>query len=450
LRYILLLGLVLMASMMVLSGSVFGADYLQKTPSLKAPLETIPSSRVSTAEPTPTLQAGQVYYLLGNLDKVRGTVTTDAGVQETSFQGEIGFQVTQDKNGQMNFVLESLSLVSPGVKTAKGDSGVIGINLAEAGSKASYDAKTGSTVADIRAVLHYDLIDEIMGFIREKSEECAVFNSYTEDMAGTLEIKLPESLKATDQGEVPINGVVRLELKTPVVGAIKNTVVYIDASKLLWYLTQPAQILKVQPVYIGTGSADPAATGAAFNTLINNAADIWNRCGTVRCIAIRANSPIYINNNAYKVLTSVDSDPAEATALRAEVNIPDAVEVFVVERWQPLFDGGGACWSSGTASAKIVTCDQQLNVPCPPPCASGSCGAVNLFHLGHELGHALSLDHPGTPGGLIDGTVGSVMEPSGFCLDNPNLQSARNCRSATSPLLYWGRSVCTKSPDIMD
>jgi len=440
------------ASILMLSACIYGVEYnLQKTPTyLKAPLETVASKRVAIAELATPTQTGQVYYLIGNLDKVRGTVNTDAGTQETSFQGEIGFQVVREKDGQMTFILESLNLVSSGVQTKKGDSGVIGLNLAETGGKASYDAKTGNTVAEIQATLHYDLIDEVMGFIREKSEECALFNSYTESMAGTLQIKLPERLVATDQGEVPLNGVVRLELKTPVVGAIQNTVIYLDYSKLQWYLTRPAEVLKVQPVYIGTGSGDPTVTGAAFNTLITNAGEIWNRCGTVRCITLRANPPIYINNNAYKLLTNADSNPAEAAALRAEVNVLDAVEVFVVERWDPLYDGGGACWSSGTASAKIITCDQQLNVPCPPPCGSGSCGPVNLFHLGHELGHALTLGHPASPGSLIAGTTGSIMEPSGFCLDNPDVQSARNCRSATSPLLYSGRSVCTKSPDIMD
>lgn len=168
------------------------------------------------------------------------------------------------------------------------------------------------------------------------------------------------------------------------------------------------------------------------------------------CITLRANQPIYINNNDYKLLTSVDVNPAEASALRAEVNVADAVEVFVVDRWDPLFDGGGATWSSGTASAKIITCDQQLNVPCPPPCGAGACGPVNNYHLGHELGHALNLGHPSDPGSLAAATFGSIMEPSGFCADNPNVQSARNCRSATNPLLNWGRALCGKSTDIMD
>jgi hypothetical protein len=42
------------------------------------------------------------------------------------------------------------------------------------------------------------------------------------------------------------------------------------------------------------------------------------------------------------------------------------------------------------------------------------------------------------------------MEPSGFCCDNPDLQSALNCRNTGNPLLYWGRSLCTETPDILD
>jgi len=231
--------------------------------------------------------------------------------------------------------------------------------------------------------------------------------------------------------------------------------VHIDRSRLWWYLfTSPADVLLVQPVFIGTGPSDPTATGTVFNTLLERSAEIWDRCGTVRCISIISKTPIYINNNAYRVI-----DGAEATSLRALVNEADAVEVFVVERWDPYYDGGGACWSSGTASAKIVTCDQQLNVPCPMPsglwgCSAGeggTCGAVNYYHLAHELGHALNLLHPGdSRTGMVDGSSGSIMEPSGFCRDNPSVQSAKNCRSASSPLIYSGRATCTGSPDITD
>ena len=50
--------------------------------------------------------------------------------------------------------------------------------------------------------------------------------------------------------------------------------------------------------------------------------------------------------------------------------------------------------------------------------------------LAHELGHALGLGHP--PG---NSSENSLMEPSGFCLDNPALMSKKNCDNADNPLL---------------
>lgn len=416
---------------------------------IREPLATMEKS-LSAVESSRTLQEGKTYYLIGSLDKVSGTILTDAGEQETTFQGEIGFKVVTDSKGTKTFVLETLNLVSAGVRTGKGNTGVLGVTLSDS-PRASYDPATGKLVANIRVILHYELIDKVMGFIREQSEECAVFNSYTEEMTGKIDLQLPREFKMANNSKIEVSGAISMDLDKSVLGYVKR----IHVSKiytLQWIYPKPTAILKVQPVYIGTGPSDASATGSAFNTLMNGAVSIWSRCGTVRCITLKANPPIYINNNAYKVLTSYDSNPSEADALRAEVNVVDAVEVFVVDRWDPLYDGGGATWSSGTASAKIITCDQQMNVPCPPPCGWGSCGPVNTYHLAHELGHALKLGHPSSPGTLIAATAGSVMEPSGFCADNPNVQSAHNCRSASNPLLYSGWSLlgCRKSPDIMD
>lgn len=416
---------------------------------IKEPLITIDKS-IAAVEPSRTLQEGRTYYLIGSLDKVRGTIFTDAGEQETTFQGEIGFKVITDNKGTKTFVLEKLNLVSAGVRTKKGNTGVLGVTLSDV-PRASYDPATGKLVANIRVTLHYELIDKVMGFISEQSEECAVFNSYKEEMAGKLELQLPREFKMADNSQIKVSGTISMDLDNSVLGLVTRMQVFVSDYNFWWYITKPTEILKVQPVYIGTGPSDATATGSAFNTLLNGAVSIWDRCGTVRCITLQANPPIYINNNAYKVLTSYDVDPSEANALRAEVNVVDAVEIFVVDRWDPLYDGGGATWSSGTASAKIITCDKQMNVPCPPPCrGGGSCGPVNRYHLAHELGHALNLGHPSSPGSLAAATAGSVMEPSGFCADNPNVQSARNCRSASSPLLYSGRALCYKSPDIMD
>ena len=447
-RFILWFALVVI----VLTGSMGEADEtLEKAKTsitIREPLAIINKS-LTAVEPSRTLQEGEAYYLIGSLDKVRGTVLTDAGEQETTFQGEIGFKVITDGKGTKTFVLERLNLVSAGVNTKKGNTGVLGVTLID-GSRTSYDPATGKLVASGRMTLHYELIDKVMGFIKEQSEECALFNSYTEKMTVKLELQLPREFMMADNSQIEVNGAIRMDLDESVLGSVKRMQVLVSYYKFWWYISKPTEILKIQPVYIGTGPSDASATGSAFNTLINGAVSIWDRCGTVRCITLRANPPIYINNNAYKVLTSYDVNPSEANALMAEVNVVDAVEVFVVDRWDPLFDGGGATWSSGTASAKIITCDQQMNVPCPPPCGGGTCGPVNTYHLAHELGHSLNLGHPSSPGSLSAATRGSVMEPSGFCADNPNVQSARNCRSASNPLLYSGRARCEKSPDIMD
>jgi len=459
LRTILLLGLALAVGLVVTSGTGLGAGLvMEKSPSLLgSPLEVSIEKKLSTTEPTEAeKEQEENYYLVGNLEDVKGVVVTDAGEQQTSFRGEIAFVAEPGDRGDLKLVLTRLNLVSSGVATKKGDSGVIGLNLVEPEYRISYDSRTGQFSTEFQSTLHYALIDEIKGYIPSKSEEGDLFLSYTESMAGKVEGSLPEGLKAADEGEITMNAEIHLELERSVVGSLRNMVVYLDLTKLWWYLeTSPTEILLVQPVFIGTGPSDPSATGTVYNTLLDRSAEIWDRCGTVRCIAIRSKTPVYVNNNAYRVLNS----EAEAAALRAEVDVADSVEVFVVERWDPYFDGGGACWSSGTASAKIVTCDQQLAVPCPMPaglwgCSAGeggSCGDVNYYHLAHELGHAVNLLHPGDyRPGMVAGSSASIMEPSGFCRDNPNVQSARNCRSASSPLLYSGRSSCTGSPDIMD
>ena len=109
----------------------------------------------------------------------------------------------------------------------------------------------------------------------------------------------------------------------------------------------------------------------------------------------------------------------------------------MVERFDPVDRfGGGATWSSGTTNAKIVTGDNQL--------------PVNQNHLGHELGHVLNLDHPGTASGsLIPGCDNTIMEPSGFYADNPDAQCPSNCSNATNPLISTQFRVCCVRPEVL-
>jgi len=405
----------------------------------------------------------ETYYLLGNIKDASGTIDTDRGAQQTSFQGEIVFSLERDQKGLLTLKLLKLNLLSPGVETASGPSGTIGLNLEGAPFEANFDQKSGQVSTQFKSKLHYSLIDKLKGFIPGGGKEEDVYYSYVETMSGKLNGKVSQDLKLAEGSTAALNGEIVLTLDNSVLGSLRNMRIVLSIRDLWMSMTQPTEILNVQPVFIGTGRSDPTATGTVYPTLIRMAADIWNRCGTERCLTLRSNDPIYIDNDDYRVIEggrdAIIIGTSEAYDLMDEVDVLDAVEVFVVERWDPFYDGGGATWSSGTASAQIVTCDQQLDVPCPPPaglwgCAGGLCGDVNYYHLAHELGHVLNLCHP-DPGepcgpGMVRGTANSILEPSGFCRDNPDVQSARNCRVSSSPLLYGGRSICTGVPDISD
>lgn len=402
------------------------------------------------------------YYLVANFREVPGAVVTDKGEQRTTFFGSIGFRVVSTEKGLLLYLFD-FNLVSPGVPTGKGNSGLISLRMSGGFDKPMpYDPRSGLVSWEFPMILHYELIDRIKGFKPAGTEgEMDMFIPFTEEMKGKLTTRFPEPLpaKVAKAGKTNVDLDLISDLGSGVLELIREIRITIHGLGIDWNPVRPAQVLKIQPVFIGTGPTDPNRTGSAWDTLMANAHNLWNRCGSVRCIQFQINNPIYLNKPAYKVLESKD----EARALLAEVDVPDAVEVFVVERMTFACDwGGGACYSPGTAAAKIVTCDQQLAVPDPCPCSCwrycpsgcGFCmecrtGAVNQYHLAHELGHALNLDHPGG-NDLAESSRCSVMIASGFCADNPDRQSAKNCRNASNPLLYWRISLCTGRPDIMD
>ena len=403
------------------------------------------------------------YYLAGNFAET-GTVLTDEKQEiETSVSGMVAFRVVSPPQGNLTISLAWLNVVAKGVATEMGDSGLIGLSLVEPEYQVTYDSGKGQLTADFQSNLHYELIDEKEGYRQLQSEgETDMFPSFTEEMAGTLDGVFAEQLEPAENGTAHFTADIELLLDYDfrVLGSVARLRFRVDLA--LIFGTTPCQAIKIQPVFIGTGPSDPDRSGTAFNTLMSNAAELWNRCGTVRCLKFTVLDPIYLDEPAYKVL----DNEIEAASLRAEVNVDDAVEIFVVQEMSTSLAcswGGGASFSSGTASAKIVSCDQQLSVPCPCPvscqgyCPCGgcgtdpdTCGAANPYHLAHELGHTLDLYHPSDS---VLSTDDSIMEPSGFCCDNPDVQSAKNCRNANNPLLYaldCISIVCGGSPDIMD
>ena len=418
----------------------------------------------SSCTPTGPSEEGEeeYYYLAANFTEQCSVLTDQKDEIETTVSGMVGFRVVSSPQGDLTMSLGWLNLVVKGVPTEMGDSGLIGLTLAAPEYETTYDSSTGRLTTVFSSNLHYELIDQAKGYQQLEPEgENDMFLPYTEEMTGNLTGAFPKDLRAVDGESAHFAGEVELLLdySSSELGSLMRIKCPIE-TWLLWRMTF-CEAINIQPVFIGTGPTDPDRTGTAFDDLMTKADELWDRCGTVRCLKFVVLDPIYVDEPAYKVL----DDNTEATNLRAEVNVDDAVEIFVVREMSTALAcawGGGASFSSGTESAKIVSCDQQLSVPCPCPvscqsyCPCGgcgvddsTCGAVNPYHLAHELGHTLDLYHPPDASSTAD----SIMEPSGFCCDNPDVQSAKNCRNAANPLLYASLCIstaCSGSPDIND
>ena len=418
----------------------------------------------SSCTPTGPSEEGEeeYFYLAANFTEQCSVLTDEKDEIETTVSGMVGFRVVSGPQGDLTMSLGWLNVVVKGVPTEMGDSGLIGLALAAAEYQTAYDASTGGITTAFGSNLHYELIDQKEGYRQIEPEgENDIFVPYTEEMTGNLTGVFPKDMQATEGESAHFAGDVELlfDYDSSVLGSLLRIRFPIEVS-LLWRMTF-CQAIRIQPVFIGTGPKDPERTGTAFDELMTKADELWDRCGTERCLKFVVLDPIYIDEPAYKVL----DDDTEATNLRAEVNEDDAVEILVVREMSTAlacYWGGGASFSSGTAANKIVTCDQQLSVPCPCPvdcrdfCPCGdcgvddnTCGAVNPYHLAHELGHTLDLHHPPDASSTVD----SIMEPSGFCCDNPDVQSAKNCRNAANPLLYASlctSAACSESPDIDD
>jgi hypothetical protein len=131
-------------------------------------------------------------------------------------------------------------------------------------------------------------------------------------------------------------------------------------------------------------------------------------------------------------------DSGEADALRATVEDDDCIEVFFPYDFDPdSMWGGGATFGSGTATAQVISSDGNAR------------GGVDFTHLAHEFGHVLGLRHPGAvaTASAVPASTGTLMCPSGYLNDNPQINSQENKDLLSNPLLTFAIKPIGPGPD---
>jgi len=379
---------------------------------------------------------GDTPFLVLKLDKVQLLIDGEKSENNPTLNTELLYRFIDGKYG-MEAELMSFGFVTKGFESKQGETGNISIRFIPEHTKTSYNSESNQITTEFNAKIHYPLIDKIMGFKQssESEKEQDNFRSFTEIFSGVITCRLDSRPDMKNKEEQPIRIKMSMEMKIAekAVGAFEYAVVSeVAEGRVLWPL-YVKKTMNVQPVFVeyvpDTGCSlggGMATTGGSWDIMKEYAYDIWNRC----CLHLNLLPPVYVANDDWRILSL-----GEAWALRASYDDPNAVEIFFTETFDPIGTwGGGATWGSGTANTQIITCDANL--------------PINLYNVAHELGHSLNLMHPSN--WPWNSTPGSLMEPSGFCLDNPDLMSQENCDNISNPLIYWTLTYynCTENPNM--
>lgn len=302
-----------------------------------------------------------------------------------------------------------------------------------------YDAQSQTISGEIPVQVHFPQIDEIYPpeFVKDDREsDFAV--SRTQKGRVKLELRLAEppdkaAARSSQRQATKLTGRASAQVEVEPLGDIagyridfRASAWTIDIGVVRWF--ESASRLCIQPVRIRSSTSDASPTGAGLAFGMPGANTQWNKAD----IVFTVREWMVVTNSGWKIA----SEGAEETSIRGSVNVSDCIEVFFVENFTPeSLHGGGATWSSGTASAKIISSDGNATF------------GVDLTHLAHELGHVLNMGHPGNPNGLYNASTNTLMCPSGWHNDNPKRQSTDNKLNASNPLLVWTLKVISAGPD---
>jgi hypothetical protein len=351
---------------------------------------------------------------------------------------------------QFNFVIFDLPQEEISGRKAIGrKTGTLGFSVSGESQRVTYDQLTQTVKGKLVGIVN------IPGYIdpdpkpldRQHKHGAHLFGAPTQQARLNLSFRVEKDLQELigRDGQVDFDGDLKLdmdvgsleELKIPGYGiTMKPTRVAVDFG---WAFVEIARRLCVQPVRIGRFSQRPwppyfmirlSGDGLPFGK--PGADTEWKKADLI------------FNWKAWQTVFANDLfefSQSEASDLRATFDDPQCVEVFFVDSFSPSpFWGGGASFDSGTASAQIISTDENADF------------GVDLTHLAHELGHAVSLCHPSDSycearPEMNPASTGTLMCPSGFNNDNPTINSVENENNINNPLMTFGLKIVSAGPD---
>lgn len=209
------------------------------------------------------------------------------------------------------------------------------------------------------------------------------------------------------------------------------TPVYFEVVRWAWF--EVGKVLDIQPVNIYRFTFFPFALSGTGEGLAFGEPQLrheWRKNDVI--FNIRAPKNIY--RSSYYIFSET-----EAAGLLNTVDEDDCIEVFFPHEFSPnSLWGGGATFGSGTASAKVISSDENARQ------------GVDFTHLAHEFGHVLGLRHPtsSATASAVPGNSGTLICPSGFANDNPQINSVEHESLISNPLLRF--TLLIRSSNVPD